>query len=109
VLTTRFGDLRSHAEFGCHLWEDEYVIPTNKSVSTWMDSLQASVKSALRFEKRLTNVEVEMHLESNKSNKEWPDEYKKIGISVRGYLPDSQQKVNFERTLLFSPLSIKSS
>lgn len=105
ILITRQSDYRASKQFGCGVWDNELEIPKKMEVSTWLKQLKDTIKISLKNETRLTKTRVDIELDNIKNAK--PDDYKRLDVVIKGYMPNLQRDFEFRRTLIFNPLSFQ--
>lgn len=105
ILITRQSDYRASSKFGCGVWNSELEIPKKMEVSTWLKSLKDTISASLKSETRLAKVRVDIEFDKIKNAK--PDDYKRLDVVIKGYMPNLQRNFEFRRTLIFNPLSFQ--
>jgi len=108
IITTRFGEHRSDASYGCEIWDLDFELIV--STSRWEEKLRQSLlKSITAHEHRLSDVAVSVvisDIEKFNIYKNHTELKKRVDIHVSGTIHKTGETFGFHTNLLLSPLSI---
>ncbi|MFM2375080.1 MAG: hypothetical protein RLZZ165_177 [Bacteroidota bacterium] len=107
LVTTRRGEMPGNPDFGCLIWDLQFEIVVEPVV--WKTAVEKSLREGIaRYEKRLTNTEVQVSLsdvESVYPFKQHPEIKKQALIQVKALLKDTGENFNFSMKVFVSPLA----
>jgi phage baseplate assembly protein W len=105
IITTAFGEFLSDEDFGCSLWEHDFDnITSVHKIKEWI--LQSLVSSISRYEKRLSQLRVDLTI--NQEVLHTRNEYqakKKFLVIISGTLQPTNERFNYQDSFYTGPLS----
>ncbi len=105
LITTQFAEARYDSEFGCSIWDDDFLSTQDPGDIRWIDHVQRSIRDGIRkYENRLERVQVEVNVQRDGGN----DAHKRITVSVTAQIRQSNQRhFSFQREIMIAPFVSK--
>lgn len=105
IITTRLGAFRFDPEFGCHIWDMDFVVPSN--LNTWKEEIKQSLYEAIvRHESRIEEIR-RFAVEVKKGNSgEIRRIHQRLDIELEGTVKGTHDAFAYSETLYFSPFSL---
>ena len=108
IITTKFGEHRSDASFGCEIWELDFELIV--SARLWEEKLRQSLlRSINSHETRLSNTEIAVavsDIEKYNMLKRFTEIKKRVDINLEGTIKRTGEPFFFHLNLFLSPLSV---
>lgn len=109
IIKTHYHEYRYDSNYGCYIWDKDF--DNIQSVSKWRDELEDLVLQSLNaYEKRLTNINVSIKIDEpeviNPQTKKAVRPQKRITISIKGTVSQTNQPLQHTEYMFFSPLSL---
>lgn len=108
IITTKFGEHRSDATFGCEIWDLDFEIILSQKL--WEEKLRQSLlASVVAHESRLTEIQLNVEIseiEKYSSLRQFAEIKKKVNIKLTGIILKTGEPFTFSTNLFLSPLSV---
>ena len=106
IITTRMGELRFDEEYGCRIWDKDFVVISNQK-GLEIDAIKQSLEEAIRkHEKRIESIE-------NFNAKVVTEDtggvrriHQRLEIQLSGHLRGTNKQFEYSEVLYFSPVSL---
>lgn len=108
IITTKFGEHRSNATFGCEIWDLDFEIIISEKL--WEEKLRQSLlKSITTHESRLFDIKLNVEIteiEKHSSFRQFTEIKKRVNIKLSGIILKTGEPFTFSTNLFLSPLSV---
>jgi phage baseplate assembly protein W len=107
IITSKFNEHRYDPKYGCEVWDSDFELISDST--SWKEQIRKSVtESLLKFEKRLTEVDVSTEL-NEEELKIWRKNIvtvkKKLEIRINYRIKKTGEYAKFKMNLYIGPLS----
>jgi phage baseplate assembly protein W len=104
ICTSNFGECKHEDEFGCELWDHDFenITSGDSFKMSVRDSIQAGIS---KYEKRITNVQVEIDLEQIMSTLQGRRVKNRVTVTVTGNLAMTNERIHHTEHFFIGPLS----
>ncbi len=107
LITTRYGEMPSDADYGCAIWDLQFEIVVDPM--RWKHTVEQSIHAGIiRYERRLEQVVVQVNLQDVELTypyKQYPEIKKQATVFVSARLKHSQENYSFSTKVFVSPLA----
>lgn len=103
IIGTKLQECRYDFEYGCAVWEADFVVPSN--INIWKEEIKATLETAiLRYEERIDAIrqftlKVEGDKQMGRRN------HQVVQFYIQGSIKGTGQQFQFSDNLYFSPYS----
>ena len=101
LITTQFAEARYDPEFGCSIWDDDFISTQDPADIRWTDHVQRSIRDGIRrYENRLERVQVEVNVQRDGGD----DAHKRLTVTITAQIRQSNQRhFSFQREIMIAP------
>lgn len=104
ICTSHFGECKHEEDFGCGIWDHDFENITNSI--HYKDAIKDSILNGIKkFEKRITNVMVDIDVEQIVTMYEGRRMKNRVNIIVRGNLLKTNEPIQHIDQFFIGPLS----
>jgi phage baseplate assembly protein W len=105
IITTRLGDCRFEPDFGCKIWDVDFVVPSN--LNSWKEEIKAALQEAIqKHERRIEQIQMFNIQVAQAGTTDISRIQQRLEIELRCALKGTHDTFSYTETLYFSPVSL---
>ena len=105
IISTRFEEFRFDPDFGCEIWEIDFVLLGNEQL--WKNEIKTRLENAIATHEHRIERIIEFDMDfSQMVKKGIKNNYQQLDIRLLMEIKGTREAVTFKQTLIFSPYSV---